>query len=414
MRKFVMAGILFISIYSCSPSKADEIGDLKTQLQLQADLIEQMQVKIGMLEEKQQANATQIKANSEHSIISLANAENLKLYGDFRYRHEIIDAENSDSSNKKGRNRQRIRARLGMNYKINDNMDFDLRFASGSDDPVSTNQTLDGYFTSKDFWLDRAYLTWHASDSLKILAGKMCNPFYSAMNNQLIWDGDLNPEGIAAQYNLKIDDRTAAFINTAGFWVEEESSDVDQSLWGIQGYLKKEFDNFYALGGLSYYEYGNMQGSEAFFESDGKKLGFGNTLADGKYVNDYDLLEVFGECGTKLGAMPVAVYASYVNNIAAKTSGDKAWLAGCKINKAKKPGSWEMSYDYRDVEKDSVFGVFSDSDFAGGGTDAKGHRIGFDYQVAKNVKAGITHFYNQRTDEDIDYNRTMLDLSIKF
>ena len=414
MRKYVIAGILLMATYSLSFANGDELSDLKSQLQKQTELLEQMESKIGMLEERQLASESKIQANSARGTISLANAENLRLYGDFRYRHEIIDTENSDGSNKKGRNRQRIRARLGMTYKVNDNMDFDLRFASGSNDPVSTNQTLDEYFTSKSFWLDRAYLSWHTSDNLTVLAGKMCNPFYSAMNNQLIWDSDLNPEGIAAQYNYKINDRTTAFVNAAGFWVEEESSDVDQSLWGIQGYIKKEFENCYALGGLSYYDYSNVQGSEPFFESNGNKLGFGNTLENDTYVNNYDLFEIFGECGTKVGTVPVAVYGSFVNNMGAKTSGDKAWLVGCKINKVKKPGTWELSYDYRDVEKDAVFGVFCDSDFAGGGTDAKGHRVGFDYQVAKNVKAGITHFYNQRTDDDLDYNRTMLDFSIKF
>ena len=76
---------------------------------------------------------------------------------------------------------------------------------------------------------------------------------------------------------------------------------------------------------------------------------------------------------------------------------------------------WEASYNYRDLEADAVVGIFSDSDFIGGGTNGKGHRFNFAYQLAKNFEAGLTYFLNERKNTDDDkYRRLQADLIFKF
>ena len=74
--------------------------------------------------------------------------ENMKISGDLRYRYEGID---SQSSGKWGPsiNRNRIRARIGLYDKINDEVDLGFRLAGGSADPVSTNQTEEDAFSKK-------------------------------------------------------------------------------------------------------------------------------------------------------------------------------------------------------------------------------------------------------------------------
>jgi len=63
------------------------------------------------------------------------------------------------------------------------------------------------------------------------------------------------------------------------------------------------------------------------------------------------------------------------------------------VNKAKKPGSWNFRYNYREIEADAVLGTFSDSDFIGGGTDGKGHELNFGYQIGKGSKLAASYFY---------------------
>jgi hypothetical protein len=136
------------------------------------------------------------------------------------------------------------------------------------------------------------------------------------------------------------------------------------------------------------------------------------------FTSDYDILEVFGEYGFKCDSMPVAFYGSWVQNLVSSTSRDKGWLVGGKLNKAKAAGSWEVSYDYRVLAADAVVGALSDSDFIGGGTDGRGHRFGFKYQLAKNVQAATTFFQNEddtgSASRDLDYRRLQCDLILKF
>ena len=149
---------------------------------------------------------------------SLKWTENIKISGDLRYRYEIIDEEGSNN-----RNRNRIRARLGITGKVTDDVEVGLRlatseaFSSDKGDPVSTNQTLDDAFSKKSIWLDLAYFKWSPKDSgLNIFGGKMENPFYRSGGNQLIWDSDLTPEGIAVQYTKSLGKSDELFANGGG------------------------------------------------------------------------------------------------------------------------------------------------------------------------------------------------------
>ena len=355
-------------------AKGDDIADLKQQLAEQSKLLQEMQLKLEKLEAQQAQQDKNIEETVSKAIDSkkietfpdsLKWAENVKISGDLRYRYEMINEEGSND-----RNRNRIRARIGISGKVNEDFDVGMRIATSevwgddeiSGDPISTNQTLDDAFSKKGLWLDLAYFSWHPKNiaGLNVIGGKMENPFYRAGGNQLIFDSDLTPEGIAAQYTAPLGENDEFFANGGGFYVDEVKSGADTSLWGLQGGLKHTFeDKSYLLGGVSKYCYGNVQGHEAFVTQDGSDKFFGNGNSGGLYTNDYDLLELFGEYGFKLGETPTTAYANYVKNTVADSGKDSGWLVGGKYGKCKDPGSWELSYDYRDLEADAVIGIFS-------------------------------------------------------
>ncbi|MCF7956941.1 MAG: putative porin [Phycisphaerae bacterium] len=418
---FWMIGVTFLAGVLAGDLRADEISELKEQIARQNESLQAMQEKLSKIEASHGKN-NQILARQISELSALKPTEPqesqgtnwydaLKFSGDFRYRHESIEAENDG---KPDRHRNRFRARLGLKAKINDDLDLGFRFATGSEDPVSTNQTLAGSFSSKGFWVDKAYLDYHPIDGFNVLAGKMGNPFVKVGKNQLIWDGDLTLEGVGGQYKTSLGDMTELFANGGGFMVtESSSSDSDMTLWGVQGGIKQKLGSETSLtGGVSYYNYGNIQAASDL--DVGGTSFFGNSSSSGVFVNDYDLVELFGELSTQATPVPMGLYGNYVVNTAADTSGDTGWLVGGKINKASKPGSWELSYDYRELQKDVVVGAFSDSDFIGGGTNGRGSRFGGKYQIAKNVQAGLTYFLNKRNDTDDDYRRLQADIVVKF
>ena len=415
MRKGIMSLVCLFILASGGSVRADEVSELKQQMQ-------QMQQRLEQLEAQQNQQSKQMeeqisKAVEEKQIGALPDslkwAENVKISGDLRYRYEMVDEEGANN-----RNRNRIRARLGITGKVTDDVEVGLRlatsepFSSDKGDPVSTNQTLDDAFSKKAIWLDLAYFKWSPKDSgLNVIGGKMENPFYRVGGNQLIWDSDLTPEGIAIQYIRSLGENDELFANGGGFWVNEVSGGADTELWGIQGGLKHKFaDKSTLTGGASYYSYGNINGSGPLIGT-----GFqGNSNAGSLYTNDYDIAEVFGEYGFKLGQTPAAAFVSYVKNTSASTTQDTGWLIGGKLGKCKDPGSWEFSYNYRNLEADAVLGAFSDSDFVGGGTNGKGHRFGYTYQLAKNLQGALTYFLDDKSNDSHGYNRLQADLVFKF
>lgn len=398
--------------------RADEISELRKEVENQYNALLKMQSKLLEIEAQQQEQAKSVK-KMESSVGSLKWAEKISLYGDFRFRYEQIDGKNTSQ-----RDRMRIRARLGLKGKIDEEWKYDLRLASGSSDPTSSNQDLDGGFDSKNFWLDRAFLTYQPKniEGLSVLAGKMGTPFYTVGGNQLIWDSDLNPEGVAVKYDTNLSESLTLFAVGGGMWVEERSSDVDTSLWGLQSGLTHLFENKSSLtGGAGIFCYGNIKGERAIgsflgnsFEDINPGVG-----TDNRYVYDYKLMELFAEYKMTALEKPLSLYGDYVTNTASGVKGDTGWLLGTTFNKASDPGTWEFNYEYRDIEADAVLGQFSDSDFIGGGTYGKGHKFGFKYAIAKNVMMGPTAFFNKRDADgdgkrDDKYSRMQFDVEVKF
>lgn len=404
--------------------KADELDELKEQ-------VSELQNRITQLEARQRQRETSLtqkidevaKQKTEQTALpeNLKWVEKVKISGDLRYRHDHQDDQDSSGDWVNGVDRERIRARLKFEAMINDQWDAVFRIASGSDEsPISTNQDLEDGFSKKDLWLDLAYFDWHptASEGLNVLGGKIQNPFYKVGKNEMIWDNDLNPEGIAGQFSRPLNDSDQLFFNGGGFWVDENSSGVDTSLWGAQTYVRRELgDSDYLLGGAGYLDYGNLQGRSDLKSTWGSSNFFGNTSSGGLYASDYDIFEAFGEYGFRCSDMPIAIYGSWVRNLVASTSEDSGWLTGVKLNKAKEPGSWEFSYSYREVDADAIVGGFAESDFLESRTNSRGHKLGFTYQLARNLQSGLTYYHVQDTSNstrDLDSRRLLADLILKF
>jgi len=115
--------------------------------------------------------------------------------GDFRLRDEPFFGGPADQS--QVRNRERFRLRFNANAKLNDDINGGFTLTSGDiNDPISTNQTTNQFFTRKAIAIDKAFINYnpHQFKPLTLTGGKFAYPWY---NTELTWDKDLNPEGIA-------------------------------------------------------------------------------------------------------------------------------------------------------------------------------------------------------------------------
>ncbi len=366
-----------------------------------------------------QTSVTEVQ-EMEFSVPTDSWSDRIRLDGDFRYRYERIDPEGSPT-----RRRNRIRARTNIRADLADDVEVGFGLATGGDDPVSTNQTLGGGGSSKPIVLNLAYVDWKVTDGLHILGGKFKNPLLRVGKQPLMWDGDWTPEGIALTYK-----RDWFFANATGTYLESDSRTGNDSFsWGTQFGAAGEIGGAKVKGGIGYYSIKTKGESTTFGDPADSGDYFGNSAVepgglpcgstpdtDCAYLYDYLLTQVFAEASFNVGDWPTVVFVDYVNN-SDTSDNDTGWTAGTRIGQAKDRGQMQFSYLYADKEADSMLGLLTDSDFAGGGTDNKGHFLQLNYGVNKNWSIGAQYFINETglsSGSKSDYNRLMIDTQWKW
>jgi hypothetical protein len=341
----------------------------------------------------------------------IAWAAKTVVSGDMRVRQETISIENRDPE--RASDRQRIRARIGIVSQVNEDVEAGVRIASGnSSDARSTNQDLDNYFVKKDLWLDRAYVNWHPSavPGLKLIGGKMAQPWIS--EEQLIWDDDVNPEGLAALYSHEIS-AVELFGSTGAFTLKNNvngnGNQFTDDLRLISGQLGARFalsDNLKFTVGGSLYHY-HLDGAAPA----------GALSANGNTTTQFQLYEGFGQLDIGGLPLPLSIYGQYVKNPNAngpQSDEDMGWLAGFKTK------IWEigLNYSYRDLQRNAVVGAFTDSDFAAGFTASRGSKFQATYDIAKNFTFSTTYFMTESnaasTQAGSDVDTWQIDLLAKF
>ena len=352
----------------------------------------------------------------------------LTIKGDVRLRGETI---NDDSKvNSQGehytRDRARIRARINAEAKVDD-LKAGLGLSTGGADPVSGNQTLGDGFTKKEIRLDLAYIdyTFLNDDSYNLAAigGKMKNPLIT-MPDDLIWDGDLNPEGLAAKAKFG-NDFVTIMVNGEALFIQERNAQKNATGLAGQAALKFLFMPEIALTvGGTYYAFQNFKGYDVI-DWENKNNSYGNSTIQGSVSDGVtnkawacEFAPVIGiaQLDLYLG-VPISFYGQLLTNPKAEVN-KNGYMGGLSLGKAKNPRTFEVGYSYTKLEKDATLGMFTDSDRWGGGTDGKGSKFYGKYQIAKNLQACATFFLDQKkisaADGGTDYNRFQLDLQASF
>lgn len=257
-------------------------------------------------------------------------AERLTIFGDFRFRDESrffgksnandfinFNAVNQGSpwdpnsghnppilNSTQNRNLQQLRARLGFDFKINDQVDVTMRVASGNDNgAISTIQTFGADETKFELWLDQAYLTWKPVTGASLIFGRAPNPFTST---EILWkQDDFQLDGVFARYGHDVPwlkglsayatlgasplDYVDNSLPTA-LSSDKPGSDDDKYLFGGQaGVAYQVTPRLTASANLGYYDFHNIQGrlsseclnTSDFCQSDWSRPSFmqkGNTL----------------------------------------------------------------------------------------------------------------------------------------
>jgi hypothetical protein len=341
--------------------------------------------------------------------------------GDLRLRLE--DQIYEDSLNKPDRLRYRYRLRYGGVWSAQDwvTVGFrlgsgDFRTALGDGSPVTNNQNETHAASKKPLYIDAAYVTLKPPgwDWISVTAGKMNNQmFQPAFTAPIVYDPDITPEGAIEQLNFKFGDNKqySLFANGSELVLDELSGNkrdvyaYDAQAGFSAGLLGDPKDPALKLtlaGG--YFGTQNLT-QMPVADTSGNT---GNSVNGANYLGDYQVIYGRGEAAWRVCDQPflgtpaiVTLSGEYDKNLNDAFHGQTtAWTTQIMFGKAAKKGQWQIAYQYRHVEADSVFDSLTDDDF-GGGTDRKGHVVKAFYNIrdwwSLDAAAFITEKISDRT-----------------
>ncbi|OYW35493.1 MAG: outer membrane receptor for ferric coprogen and ferric-rhodotorulic acid [Hydrogenophilales bacterium 12-61-10] len=328
-------------------------------------------------------------------------AESNAAFTDFGVFGQLVN--NSTEDNASGK----VRLRLGLNANVTAKVDVGVRITTGStSNPVSTNQTLGTYGNKFSLVLDRAFIKLSPYDDLTLWGGRLPNPFFST---DLVWDDDLNFDGVAVSYALGSKEplrELKPFVTAGAFPLQTIEQDgvvqaKDKWLFALQGGLEWQPNTRTRFkAGVAYYDYRNITGivnpvvgQTPFDATEPKFRQKGNTLMDIDPDANTDPLWALASEYKIANLTLVADFADYfprgvVGNPASLYElGGDAYQMKLTVGYPKlvEQDEWQAFIGYRYVETDAVLDAFTDSDFHLGGTNAKGFMIGGQYAIYKNT-----------------------------
>jgi hypothetical protein len=125
----------------------------------------------------------------------------------------------------------------------------------------------------------------------------MDKPWFRAAATTLVWDADLNPEGLIVAYKGK------KFFGSAGsFIVAERSDEAESRLNTVQtGIELPASANSAVTLAIGYFNYSNTIGQAPFYDDNPE----GNSVdVNGNYLFDYDEVELGAQYRTQSAAGP--------------------------------------------------------------------------------------------------------------
>jgi hypothetical protein len=348
------------------------------------------------------------------------NNTNLTFHGDLRLRYE----NDSDSVTAAGvpradRNRGRIRARLGFDYKLADEWTLGARVRAGSSrsqqSPHLTFTGDDGLRDDLDFVVDRHYLQFKR-EGLTAWGGRNTSPFW--YQNELFWDEDVTPTGLAANYTWKAGEGTLSAIGGA-FYLPAGGYDLNGQLIAGQFKYSRPIDKstLTAAAGLHF-----MNGREG-----ATNLRFRNG------ARDYLIGVASAQWSIPIKNKPLTLGADLFHNFEDYNAAEVApfpvasanetlgYVLSATLGSLRNKNEWLVGYYYSHIETFAVNASYAQDDWVrfGNGaqtdsSDIKGHEFRLAYAISKNINLVARLYLVEAITTVQDGNRFRLDLNWRF
>jgi hypothetical protein len=363
-------------------------------------------------------------ANTAAGKLNLSSSlTEFRISGDARIRYEGRGGELPDGSDLH-RDRFRYRLRASLTGKLLNNWSFGTRLES-SGSSRSTNVTMadDGgpYAKTNDpLYIGQLYINWAPTAEWNFTFGRMAMPL---VTTSMVWDGDINPEGIAEQFRTRRGN-DEFFVTLAQFLYSTSGTQnpfatvtpsniagtKDLFLTAWQGGYKRYISGattFFQIAPVVYAYYNTDQrANPAAFNSV-------MTATNPAPINNLFILEVPFEYNWVAGnGVPLRAFA----DIAVNMDGDKratkfgrpdldgenkAYHVGFQYGKATLPGEWDARIIYQSVGAFALDVNLVDSDLFDSKTNMKGLILGGNYALGAATQLSLTYANAKRKNDSV-------------
>jgi hypothetical protein len=359
--------------------------------------------------------AQQIKTKTQEGIkAEIAQAkysllpewvQKIKLRGDARFRY-FWNRKKGTSSSTPDNSAAQIRLRLGLDAKINEQMKAGVGIATGTtSNPRSTNVTLGGDSgvpaSFKNIILDYAYGSYMPTTWATITAGKFKSPIWQPTD--LLWDTDLNPEGLNLMLDYRLNPTWGLFLNSEMFWLQQMPGGSQQVMWVAQPGINYSWqDKISARAAVAGYFFQNIKGNTAFTNSNRTNSVDGSS----KYKYNYNSVNPSIEVNFKepFAKVPVlrkyvpfgGLYGDFIYNPDPDT-GRGGFDLGLKFGNEKigEFGQWQAKFLYAKLGRDSWLDILPDSDRYSGKTNMRSYEAILEYGLGKNTSIVLDYYWGE-------------------
>ncbi len=329
--------------------------------------------------------ASGVTPAQENRIHIADTVDSLELYANARFRYHNQGLE-STSGKSTHRSRPRYRLKFGAVTQFKDSpflLGAQLETATSND---SNNADFGGFWDKKGGGINvgRLYFNYKIDDNTRVTFGKH-GGIYTLPN--MLWDGDLNPEGISETW--KIGDVT---FNAGQYLIDNENESRatpgdpkvdDDFMLMIQAILKSgdlTVSPIYMTstsGQSTYPESGSFSGgnSQQYFRHfDLAVLPFEYKVSTGK---------IFGAIGKNFESKSLQSDPASPFHDSLMSGKDRGSLAnlGYQHGSAKKEGQSQWSLEYRYIEGAAYSPNLSDSDWSQGLLNQAGFAFNYKYKI---------------------------------
>ena len=389
---------------------------VKGELEAMADSTNQTNQRVAKLE-------ADVKDADKKNTARVKGLGNFNFSGDMRIRYENFIQDGNPT-----RNRERIRARLNITSQVADSLMAGISLATGTlDDPVSSNQTMTGFFNRKNFAVDRAFMTFKPKKvkPLTLDFGKFKYPWY---RTPLTFDNDLNPEGFAQTLSFDLKGSGLKNISFVGFELpfnelsggfktgaappnafDPTKPAYDSFLFGGQMQMKFKLSDKAKLGlyaaGLNFNRTNPIAQSlgislnPSLANSNTLLLGGANGTTVLGYAYKFAYLDLIAQLDYQLTPKwPMTAFIDFVNNTRGPSGENRrGFWTEVMFGQNKEAKDIMFGYRYVNVGKDAVIGAFNESDLRSS-TNVIDHVVVFGYQLHKNLTFQYTDWIGHLKD----------------